>query len=193
MFVPLFLVSLYPLFYMNIDKKIPELEALLFYAGDPMSNGKIAEILELSEKEASELITVYKDRLAENSQSGLFVIAKDGKIQLATRPELDFIAEKLIKDELKEELTPAVLEVLTIVAYLGPISRTEIDFIRGVNSTYSLRNLTMRGFVEREKRGNAYSYSVSFDFLKHMGLDSAESLPEYDNYKDILKESEFQA
>jgi chromosome segregation and condensation protein ScpB len=65
-----------------------------------------------------------------------------------------------------------------------------IDFIRGVNSSYILRNLLMRGLIERERSSNTYNYKITFDFLKHLGLNSVNELPEYEKYKNILEEYE---
>ena len=105
------------------------------------------------------------------------------------------ISEKLAKEEFKEDLTPAALETLSVVAYLGPMPRSMIDYVRGVNSSFMLRNLLMRGLVERtlsEKRKNVYEYRVSFDFLKHMGIGTIGELPEYEKYKNILASFETQ-
>lgn len=114
----------------------------------------------------------------------------NNQIQLATKPDFQKLGEKIIKEEIKENLTPATLETLSIVAYNGPIARSTIDYLRGVNSGYILRNLLVRGLIERypdPQRPYVFLYNVSFDFLKHLGLAKQEELPEYQKYKDLVE------
>lgn len=175
-------------------KKIAELEALLFYHGEPMGMKKIAEILNLDAVLCAELANTLANNLQENASSGLIILKNGDKIQLATKKEFQKINQQFIKEEFNEQLTPATLETLSIVAYLGPIPRMMIDFIRGVNSSFTLRNLMIRGLVERNSsnKGNIYHYQVTFDFLKHIGLENREKLPDFEKYKDILKQYEIQ-
>ena len=111
--------------------------------------------------------------------------------QLGTKPAFRTFGEILAQEEFKEELTPAAIETLSIIAYLGPVTRATIDFIRGVNSSFILRSLLMRGLITRaphKQKSNVFEYSVSFDFLRHMGVESPEMLPEYNRYHHILEE-----
>lgn len=173
------------------NKKLSELEALLFQYGDPIKFKKISNILDVSKQRVSELLNQYEIKLKENESRGLMIIKNDsGAVQLVTKPDLSYITEELAKEEFSEELTPAVLEVLTIVAYLGPVTRADIDFIRGVNSSYTLRRLLMRGLIERKRKGRTYEYETTFDFLKHLGIEKVEDLPDYEKYHDILEEYE---
>jgi len=94
---------------------------------------------------------------------------------------------KLVKNDLEEDLSRATLEVLAVVAYRGPISRAQIEEVRGVNCSFTLRNLLMRGLVERVENPNdsrSYLYKISFDFLKHLGLGNVKELP---NYEELEK------
>jgi segregation and condensation protein B len=89
----------------------------------------------------------------------------------------------LIKNELQDSLSNAAAEVVSIVAYKGPISRIEIEAIRGVNCSYTLRSLLLRGLIERNDNpgdGRGYIYSISFDFLKKLGISDVKKLPDYD-------------
>jgi len=107
---------------------------------------------------------------------------------MATKPDFHKISEKVIKEEIKESLTPAALETLSVIAYNGPIARSTVDYLRGVNSGYIMRNLLVRGLINRRpdpERPYIFLYDVSFDFLKHLGLSKKEELPEYDKYKDL--------
>lgn len=161
------------------------LESMLFSIGEPISIEKLAKTLSknqgLIKKAIDELVEDY-----EKENRGLRIIKKGEKIQLVSSPENSQYIEKLIKDELQEDLTPASLEALAIVAYRGPITRAEIEEIRGVNCSYILRNLLIRGLIERKgllEDARAYIYEISFDFLKKLGLSSIEELPEYKKLK----------
>lgn len=168
--------------------KLAELEALLFCHGEPVSFKKIASVLEVKESEAEGLVREFQDKLGDG-EGGLTLLVRDGQAQYVTRPECGHIAQKLVQDEFKEELSPAVLETLSVIAYLGPLRRSEIDYVRGVNSSFVLRNLILRGLVERrERRAKGYEYSASFEFLKHIGLKDERELPEYAKYKDLMKQ-----
>lgn len=173
----------------NNSSKIAELEVLLFHYGGPLPIKKIAKLIDVKEAECRELIEKLFLSLKENPLSGLMLLRDNDSAQLISKPEFASINEKLTKEEFREELTPAALETLTLIAYLGPTPRMTIDYIRGVNSSFTLRALLMRGLIDRKesvKRKNIYEYRVSFDFLKHMGLESAQELPEYEKYKDVL-------
>lgn len=166
------------------------LESLLFIYGEPIGLEKIAELLEVEQKEVEEVINGFEIRLKTDNSRGLMLNRINNQIQLATKPDFQKLGEKIIKEEIKENLTPATLETLSIVAYNGPIARSTIDYLRGVNSGYILRNLLVRGLIERypdPQRPYVFLYNVSFDFLKHMGLAKQEELPEYQKYKDLVE------
>lgn len=173
---------------------IAALEALLFHYGDPIAPKKIAEVLGMKEPQAEALVETLAKALAADPARGLMVLKSGREVQLVTKPEMQGICKAIIKEEFHEELTPAALETLSLIAYLGPVSRPTIDYIRGVNSSYTVRNLMMRGLIERsqEEKGHAFAYRTSFDFLKHMGLASVEELPEYAVYRDIFSKFEAQ-
>jgi len=165
-----------------------KLEALLFVYGEPVKIKTLSEKLNSSKSDLEVAINQLKtDLQAENR--GLFLTSLEDRVQLTTKPSLGPLIGQVIKDEFDSELTAASLETLSIVAYLGPCSRAEIDYIRGVNSSFILRNLTIRGLIERKQdphRANAFIYNTSFDFLKHMGLSSTENLPDYGRYRELV-------
>jgi segregation and condensation protein B len=149
---------------------------------------KLSKILGVSE---SEILDAVKKLDAElkNRDGGLWLVSDEEKIQLTTRPEFAKLLEQIIKEELKEDLSPASLETLSIIAYSAPISRAELDYVRGVNSSFILRSLLLRGLIEREtdpKRGNAFIYRPSLEFLKFVGASSAQDLPEFEKYSKLL-------
>ena len=177
------------------DNRLAQLEALLFYHGEAVTLKRIASVLKTTEKRVEKLVLEYKKELESREQGGFTLLQDRGKVQLVTKPEFRSIFEKLVSDELKEDLTPASLETLAIIAYLGPLSRAEIDYIRGVNSSFMVRNLVLRGLIDRQKglkKRGAYAYTASFDFLKHIGLGKTEDLPEYERYHDVLQKLEEQ-
>jgi segregation and condensation protein B len=173
----------------NIEKIIAKLEALLFIYGEPLEIKKIAKTLKASEEEVKEAIKKLSSGL-ESGDRGLFLIQDKEKIQLTTKPELSGLLEAVVKEELHESLTPAALETLSIVAYAGPLTRAEIEYIRGVNSSFTLRNLLIRGLIERSpdpKRGNVFLYNPSMELLRHLGVSKAEDFPEYEKFKGLIE------
>jgi len=173
----------------NNNEKLAALEALFFYYGEPLDAKKISKLLEIREGESEALIRELSEKLEADEKSGLILLKDNGFFQLATKPSVGWLGKKLIQEEFKEELTPAAMETLSIIAYLGPAPRSTIDFVRGVNSSFILRSLLVRGLVERHFQAgkkNLFEYCISFDCLKHLGLSKIEDLPEYEKYKNIL-------
>ncbi|KKQ40457.1 MAG: Segregation and condensation protein B [Candidatus Moranbacteria bacterium GW2011_GWC2_37_73] len=112
----------------------------------------------------------------------LSLLVKGEEVQLVSNPENAEFIEGLVKSELQDSLSNAAMEVVSIIAYRGPISKTEIEAIRGVNCAYTLRNLLLRGLIERNDNPNdsrGYVYAITFDFLKKLGIESVKNLPEY--------------
>ncbi len=174
--------------------RIAELEAFLFQYGEPIEVKKISKLLKIKESACGEALNELEEALRSGDR-GLMLLREGDKVQLVTKPDFQKINETLVKEEFRETLTPASLETLSIIAYLGPISRPTIDYIRGVNSNFTVRSLLMRGLIDRNQdpeRGHVFLYRVSFDFLKHMGLSKIEEMPEYERFKDILKKFESQ-
>ena len=160
------------------------LESLLFTLGEPIKIKKLAKILKVDLKKVEQTIKELADDL-KNNQRGLRILKKEDQIQMVTAPEANDWVEKIFKSELQEDLSRASLETLAIIAYRGPITRAQIDFIRGVNSSFIVRNLLIRGLVERitnPQDARSYVYKISFDFLKKMGLEKVEDLPEYEKF-----------
>ena len=164
------------------------IEAILFAYGDPITTNKIAKLLDVKLEEIKILLENLHKNLEVESR-GLRLILNDNKVQLATKPEFSHLLQEFIKEEFKETLTPAALETISLIAYFGPISRAKIDYFRGVNSSFTLRSLLMRGLVERlenqKEKGGGYLYQLSFDALKHLGISKVEELPEFDKFKKL--------
>ncbi|MBU4348595.1 SMC-Scp complex subunit ScpB [Patescibacteria group bacterium] len=167
---------------------LAKIEAILFVHGEPISLDRLTKILNI---EKTELVLATDKLLTElnKQESGLTLIKNNNQIQLITKPELSNVLEDIIKQEFTEDLSTAALETISIIAYAGPISRADIEYIRGVNSSFTIRNLLLRGLVERSvdpKRTNAYIYNISFNLIKKLGIVKIEDLPDYKKYKQII-------
>jgi segregation and condensation protein B len=167
---------------MDLEKIKSILESILFISGEPVKISKLVRLIEVSKEEIENaLMMLVADYSGQ--KRGLVIVRKEDEVQMATSPDNASFVDKIVKSDLQEALSNAALEVLSIVAYRGPISRTEIESIRGVNCTYTLRNLMMRGLLERidnPKDFRGYVYKISFEFLKKLGIDDIEKLPDYD-------------
>jgi segregation and condensation protein B len=166
------------------------LEALFFIHGEPLTYKKIQSVLGIeARKDLDTLITELAERLAHDER-GLQIISDKEKIQLATKPAFNGILETFVKEEISEELSPASVEALSIISYLGPISRAKLEYLRGVNSSVILRSLTIRGLVERfpdPEHPAIFLYRPTFDLMKHLGVQEKEALPEYEKFQGLLK------
>ena len=162
----------------NLSGKI---ESLLFAAAKPVSVKKIKELLEVSDKEVRTACEELSSELEQKGR-GVRLVRNGQKYQLVSAPENASLVRQFLEDETTGELTQPSLETLTIIAYRGPVSKMEIERIRGVNCSLILRNLLMRGLVEykQDKTKNETYYTVSFDFLKFLGVSNVEELPDYD-------------
>lgn len=170
-----------------MEPKLAALEALLFVHGEPLAFKKIAAVLNIPIEEVSPMVAALKERL-ESSERGLALVGNQNSVQLVTKPALASVIQDFVKQELAEDLTPASLEALSLIAYLGPLPRARLDYLRGVNSSFILRNLMMRGLVEREPdplHPAIMLYRATIDLWKHIGVDSQEHLPEYEKFKTL--------
>jgi len=168
---------------MKIEQKI---ESILFFKGEPVGIKKLVDILGVPENDIQEAIK----RLAQSLESrGIRVLQKEMEVMLGSAPEAGEIIEELIKEELSKDLGKAGLETLSIVLYLGPITRSRIDYIRGVNSNFILRNLMVRGLVEKTPNledQRSFLYKPTFELLSHLGVSRIENIPGYNNVRQEI-------
>lgn len=165
------------------------LESILFIVGKPISAERLAKTFAISKEEVLNLANDIAGHYRTN-QSGLKLLIANDELQLVTSPENSSIVSQFIKDEFEENLTQASLETLAIIAYRGPISRAQIEEIRGVNSTYMLRALLIRGLIDRfenPSRKSSFLYRISIDFMRYLGLEKIEALPEYNKFKNVTE------
>jgi len=175
----------------NLDAKI---ESILFYKGEPMSVKELADIFDVGIFEIRKNLKILEEKLQDR---GIKLISLEDKVMLGTTKEMSEIIEKMRKEELTRNLGKASLETLTIVLYKGPISKPDIDYIRGVNSATILRSLLVRGLIKKEenkKDKRTYLYGPTIDLISFLGLKKIEELPEYekitqsiDEFKEMFK------
>lgn len=162
---------------------ISALEALLFVSGEPLSFSRIAKILAVPEARVHELVTALATRYATSEAAGLMLVRDDKTVLLATKPENALLVEALTKSTLQENMSKAALEVLAIIAYRAPIARVDIDAIRGVNCSFTLRNLLLRDLIMREGNpsdSRGYLYRPTLKFLQTIGVEHIAELPDYE-------------
>ncbi len=164
------------------------LEALLFTYGDGLDISKLAAAVKKSTAETEIALKNLKNNLAER---GVKLINKGPEWQMVTAGNAAMYIEKLVKSELRDELSPASVEVLSIVAYKNGATRTEIETIRGVNSIYAIRNLALRGLVEKSAgEPKSPRYQISLATLRKLGLEKIEHLPRFSELQNELGQVE---
>ena len=163
-----------------------QIEAILFFKSEPVEKRWLAKTLNTGGQEIETALEKLKEEL---SGHGLVLLEKDDSVMLGTAPEASPLIESLIKEELSRDLGKAGLETLAIVLYEGPLTRADIDYVRGVNSSFILRHLLVRGLVERlPKPGDArtFLYGPTFQLLQYLGATKVENLTEYAKIRQEL-------
>lgn len=162
------------------------IEAILFYKVEPMARKTLAELFRVSIDEINVAIEQLKVALTHR---GIQLMCTDVTVQLVTTPEISSVIEHLRKEELSADIGKAGAETLAIILYRGPLSRVEIDRIRGVNSTFIIRNLLIRGLIERRSHptdSRSFTYAITSALLQHLGITAREQLPEFSEIMNAL-------
>lgn len=168
----------------GLDSKI---ESVLFWKAEPVSIENLMKIFKKDQNEIEQALLSLEKKL---QNGGLRLIRNENQITLSTAKEASEIIESLTKEELIKDLGKAGLETISIVLYQGPISRAEIDYIRGVNSNFILRNLMIRGLVEKvnnPKDQRSFLYKATEQLLAYLGLGKISDLPEFQKVKDDIE------
>lgn len=161
---------------------IATLEAVLFAAGRPLSLESLTRSLR-AEKSA---LSAAVDELASrhnHERSGIHILRRGNEVQMSTNPAAHSAVSEFVKSETEGELTKAQLETLTVIAYRGPITRPELEEIRGVNCALILRVLLMRGLIDEREDSDKLTpvYEISFNAMRRLGITSPSELPEYES------------
>ncbi len=163
------------------------IESILFVAGKPLSISALAKILE---KKQDEIEKALAEIAEARKESGIVLLEASGLWQLSTNPKNSTEVKEFLNTELREKLTDATVETLAIIAYRQPISRSEIEAIRGVNCQYSVRHLLIRGLIEKVSNPNDSRqnlYQTTLEFLQHMGISSIKELPDFESLVEKIK------
>jgi len=169
---------------MELDAKI---EAILFFKGEPLTVKELTNLVGEDKSRVLHALSVLENRLRE---AGIRLVKNEEKVELRTAPEFSALIEDLKKEELAKDVGKAGAETLSIILYRGQVTRAEIDYIRGVNSTFILRNLLIRGLIERminPKNARSFLYKPTLELLSFLGIKSVDDLPEYELAAKELK------
>ena len=167
---------------LDIELKLllAKVEAILFTMGEAVEIRRIAEAVGHDEDTVRNCIRALSDRYKDES-FGIQIIELDGSFQMCTKPEMYESIIKLTNVPKKHVLTDVLLETLSIVAYKQPITKADIESIRGVNSDHSINKLLENGLIEEVGRKNAPGrpclFGTSEEFLRHFGISSIDELP----------------
>lgn len=168
---------------MEKEQQKMTIEALLFLSEEPVSTKRMAVVLSITVEEAEELVRELQQDLYD-SKRGLQIFEAAGGYQMGTLPELAPYLEKAFSEEVSSYLSTAALEALAIIAYKQPVTRIEIESIRGVRCEHILENLAKRKLIKslgrKEGPGRPLLYGTTDDFLKYFGLTYLSDLPQLD-------------
>lgn len=172
-----------------MTKKIAELEALLYVAGDNgLSIQNLCEILQITKVELNNLTFKLKNKLSQDNETGLQIVQVNNLYKLTTNAKVSTIIEKYFAKDLTKSLSQSALEILSIVAYRQPITRIEIDEIRGVNSSGALQTLVWRDLIKvdgkKDAPGHPNLYVTTNYFLQYFELESLADLPLIEDFED---------
>ncbi len=156
-----------------------KIESILLFKGQPVSYKELMKLTEIDEQEIKKQVAELSD---EYKEKGTHVVFNDNECELVTSPESTELISQLQKQDAETELSNAGLETLSIILYMGPIARSMIDFVRGVNSQFTIRNLLIRGLIEKDPKEKTPKYIVTLDTIKFLGLNKTNELP---NYKEV--------
>lgn len=162
------------------------IEALLLFKGTSMSRRELQKALDISADALTAGLAHLRIALEER---GIRLIEVHDEVSLATAPEADALISAVRKEELEGPLGKATLETLAVIVYQGPITRSDIEFIRGVNVTASLRTLMMRGLIERVDNPSdqrSFLYRGTIELAAHLGVTSLADVPEYVTIREKL-------
>lgn len=174
---------------MNLEIGI---EAVLFYKTEPIKKTALAELFSISLEE----IEIALIKLSESLENrGVQITMTDTMVQLVSTPEMSELIEHMRKEELTSDIGKAGAETLAIILYRGPLSRVEIDKVRGVNSSFIIRNLLIRGLIERRTHptdSRSFIYASTPELFNHLGIAKREDLPEFEQIMNTLEQFEKQ-
>lgn len=167
-----------------IKEKIPyAIEGILFAAGEPVKAAKLAAVLETDIDTIIEAVKLLRYNY-DTEERGMSIIDIDDGYQLCSRPDYYNYIQLILGEQRRQALSNAAMEVLAIIAYKQPITRGQIEYVRGVNSDAAVNRLAERGLIEESGRldapGRPILYKTTQNFLRCFGLSTPKDLPPLD-------------
>lgn len=167
----------------ELTERVGIVEAILFVTGDAVEKREICRAMEISEAQLNETLDALESGY-DFERRGLRLLRFGTHVQLATRPDYAAYVEKLLQPVQKQSLSQAVMETLAVIAYRQPVTKAEIEQVRGVKCDYSVQALVTRGLIEevgrKEALGRPILYGTTDAFLRHFCISSLSDLPEID-------------
>lgn len=156
-----------------------KIESMLFVASQPLSVRQLAKLVKSDEVAVDDALLTLGKKYEE--EGGLMILRRGADVTLSTKAEVGPLVGAFLKEQVQGELTRPQLETLTIIAYRGPVTKAELELIRGVNCSLIVRNLLIRGLIEERQDPIMHTevYDPSFEFLRHLGVQSVAELPQY--------------
>lgn len=179
----------------NEDDLCAACEAILFSMGDAVEAVHIAQALEVSIDTIENILTKLMDKY-NNADRGIMLTMIDGAYQLCTKKEMYDYLIKIAHVPKPKEITEVMLETLSIIAYKQPVTRLEVERIRGVNSDHTINKLVEYNLIcevgRKDAPGRPILFATTEEFLRSFGIESTEELPELDSdiYEELKKEAE---
>ena len=174
---------------MEIEQLDNALEALLFVSGDGLKLTDIAEMLELQKSELNASIKRLKEKYS--GKCGIHLITYNGKVQLASNPEYSEVVSHILNPIKEKALSAATLETIAIIAYKQPITRLELESIRGVNCDYVIQVLLKHNLIEvvgrKDVIGKPLLFGTTDEFLKRFQIESIKDLPDYEQLLENIR------
>ncbi|MCA9376016.1 MAG: SMC-Scp complex subunit ScpB [Candidatus Doudnabacteria bacterium] len=163
------------------------IESVVFASGKPIALKRLASLVSASQKEVEEILDALQNEYA-SMQRGIRLVRSETTVQMVSAPENAAVVSVLYGKETQGALSDAASETLAIIAYRAPISRPEIEAIRGVNCVYILRNLQLRGLIQKasKQEGRLAAYEPTLELLKHLGISSVKELSTYEQLSQGL-------
>lgn len=167
----------------ELSERVGIVEAILFVTGNAVEKREICRAMEITEGELEETLDALESGY-DFERRGLRLLRFGAHVQLATRPDYAPYVEKLLQPVQKQTLSQAVMETLAVIAYRQPVTKAEIEQVRGVKCDYSVQSLVAKGLIEevgrKEALGRPILYGTTDAFLRHFCLSSLADLPQID-------------
>lgn len=167
-----------------------QIEAVLFALGRPLPRQELAKLLNVS---AQSVVAAITELAATQADRGIVLVDDGNAVELRVSPETSSTVDTIRREEYTRDIGRAGLEILAAILYRGPLSRSEIDFIRGVNSSQSVRNLLMRGLIRKvpnPKDERSFLFEPTTELLSTLGVTHVSDIPEYTAVREKLEQLE---